>query len=38
MSSFSLGKELSGILRQDRAAMSLQYQVAQLFQEARDDV
>ena len=38
MSSFSLGKELSGILRQDRAAMSLQDQVAQLFQEARDDV
>jgi RNA polymerase sigma-70 factor, ECF subfamily len=38
MSSFSLGKELSGILRQDRASMTLQDQVAQLFQEARDDV
>jgi len=38
MSSFSLGKELSGILRQDRATMNLQDQVAQLFEEARDDV
>jgi RNA polymerase sigma-70 factor, ECF subfamily len=38
MSSFSLGKELSGILRQERASMTLQDQVAQLFQEARDDV
>ncbi|HEV2690306.1 MAG TPA: sigma-70 family RNA polymerase sigma factor [Bryobacteraceae bacterium] len=38
MSSFSLGKELSGILGQDRATMTLQDQVAQLFQEARDDV
>ncbi|HYL75519.1 MAG TPA: sigma-70 family RNA polymerase sigma factor [Bryobacteraceae bacterium] len=38
MSSFSLGKELSGILQKDRATMTLQDQVAQLFQEARDDV
>src|ERR1700686_952487 len=38
MSSYSLGRELSGILRQDRASMTLQDQVAQLFVEARDDV
>jgi RNA polymerase sigma-70 factor, ECF subfamily len=36
MSSYPLGRELSGILRQDRA--TLQDQVAQLFEEARDDV
>jgi RNA polymerase sigma-70 factor, ECF subfamily len=38
MSSFSLGKELTGVVGQDRAAMTLQDQVAQLFVEARDDV
>jgi RNA polymerase sigma-70 factor, ECF subfamily len=38
MSSYSLGKELAGMARRDHAAMTLQDQVAQLFQEARDDV
>src|SRR5580700_11835640 len=38
MSSYSLGKELTGILGSDRATKTLQDQVAQLFQEARDDV
>jgi RNA polymerase sigma-70 factor, ECF subfamily len=38
MSSYSLGKELTGILGNDRAAKTLQDQVAQLFQEAREDV
>jgi len=38
MSSFSLGEQLAGIVRQERATMTLQDQVAQLFQEARDDV
>src|SRR5258707_8560641 len=38
MSSYSLGRELTGMLRQDRASMTLQDQVAQLFEEARDDV
>src|SRR6267143_5441232 len=38
MSSYSLGGELTGMLRQDRASMTLQDQVAQLFVEARDDV
>jgi RNA polymerase sigma-70 factor, ECF subfamily len=38
MSSYSLGKELAGMAQRDRAAMTLQDQVAQLFQEARDDV
>lgn len=36
--SYSLGEELSGVVRQQRAAMTLQDQVAQLFVEARDDV
>jgi RNA polymerase sigma-70 factor, ECF subfamily len=38
MSSYSLGKELTGVVGRDRAAMTLQDQVAQLFVEARDDV
>jgi RNA polymerase sigma-70 factor (ECF subfamily) len=38
MSSYSLGKELSGVVGQHRAAMTLQDQVAQLFLESRDDV
>lgn len=38
MSSFPFGRELSGVLRQDRATLTLQDQVAQLFEEARDDV
>jgi RNA polymerase sigma-70 factor, ECF subfamily len=38
MSSYSLGTELTGILREGRAAMTVQDQVAQLFQEAREDV
>ncbi|MGD0300747.1 MAG: sigma-70 family RNA polymerase sigma factor [Bryobacteraceae bacterium] len=38
MSSYSLGKELTGLAGRERAAMSLQDQVAQLFQESRDDV
>ena len=38
MSSYSLGKELTGVLRRERADMTLQDQVAQLFLEARDDV
>jgi RNA polymerase sigma-70 factor, ECF subfamily len=38
MPSYSLGREFTGIIRQDRAAMTLQDQVAQLFLEARDDV
>ena len=38
MSSYSLGEELTGIVLQDRAALALQDQVAQLFLEARDDV
>src|SRR5215471_14634896 len=37
MSSYSLGKELAAI-RRERSAMTLQDQVAQLFEEARDDV
>lgn len=37
MSSFSFGKELTGVVGQ-RAATTLQDQVAQLFAEARDDV
>lgn len=36
--SYSLGEELSGVVRQQRAAMTLQDQVAQLFLEAREDV
>ena len=38
MSSYSLGKEIAGIVRGERASMTLQDQVAQLFEEARDDV
>src|SRR5882724_13036548 len=38
MSSFSVGKEITGILLQDKAVPALQEQVAQLFLEARDDV
>jgi RNA polymerase sigma-70 factor (ECF subfamily) len=38
MSSYSLGEELTGIVVRDRAAATLQDQVAQLFLEARDDV
>src|SRR5467141_5179492 len=38
MSSFSFGEQLASIVRQERATMTLQDQVAQLFQEARDDV
>jgi RNA polymerase sigma-70 factor, ECF subfamily len=38
MSSYSLGKELTGLAGRERAAMTLQDQVAQLFQEVRDDV
>jgi RNA polymerase sigma-70 factor (ECF subfamily) len=38
MSSYSIGKELAGLLQKERANMTLQDQVAQLFVEARDDV
>src|ERR1051326_2862521 len=38
MSSYSIGEKVAGIVRQDRAAMTLQDQVSQLFLEARDDV
>src|SRR5262249_52812008 len=38
MSSYSLGKELTGIVLKERATLTLQDQVAQLFQESRDDV
>src|SRR5260370_42496837 len=38
MSSFLLGEKLAGIVRQERATMTLQDEVAQLFLEARDDV
>ena len=38
MSSYSLGEELTGIVLRERAASTLQDQVAQLFLEARDDV
>jgi RNA polymerase sigma-70 factor (ECF subfamily) len=38
MSAYSIGEELVGILRQDRARPALQTQVAQLFEECRDDV
>src|SRR5712692_10937970 len=38
MPSHSLGGELAGIVRRERTTMTLQDQVAQLFQEARDDV
>ena len=38
MSTYSLGEELTSIVLQDRAALALQDQVAQLFLDARDDV
>ena len=38
MSSYPLGEELAGVGRKRRAAMTLQDRVAQLFEEARDDV
>lgn len=38
MSSFSLGKELADAVEKRRSAMTLQDQVAQLFEEAREDV
>jgi len=38
MSSYPLGKELAGVAQKRRAAMTLQDQVAQLFEESRDDV
>ena len=38
MSSFPLEEEFPGVLQKRRAAMTLQDQVAQLFEEARDDV
>ena len=38
MSSYSLSKELTGFASQNRAALTLQDQVAQLFLETREDV
>jgi RNA polymerase sigma-70 factor (ECF subfamily) len=38
MSSYSLSKELTGLAFQNRAALTLQDQVAQLFLETREDV
>ena len=38
MSAFSIGDQLVGILRQDRARSALQTQVTQLFEECREDV
>lgn len=38
MSSFPLGEEFAGVVQKQRAAMTLQDQVAQLFEEARGDV
>jgi|SRR3984957_420324 len=38
MSSYSLGEELAGIVGQKRTVVTLQDEVAQLFEEARDDV
>src|ERR1700681_856696 len=38
MSSFLLGEKLAGIAHQERATMTLQDEVAQLFVESRDDV
>ncbi len=38
MSSYSLGEELTGIVRPERAGAALQDRVARLFEEARDDV
>jgi RNA polymerase sigma-70 factor (ECF subfamily) len=36
--SYSIGEHLAGLVRQERTGMTLQDQVAQLFEEARDDV
>jgi RNA polymerase sigma-70 factor (ECF subfamily) len=38
MSSYSLGEELTSIVRQERADLALQDQVAQLFLDVREDV
>src|ERR1700688_836127 len=38
MSSYPLGEELAGVVQKRRATMTLQDQVAQLFEDARDDV
>ena len=38
MSSYPLGEELAAVVQKRRAAMTLQDQVAQLFEESRDDV
>ena len=38
MSSYSLGEELTSVVRPERAGLALQDQVAQLFLEAREDV
>ena len=38
MSSYSLGEELTGLVRHRRAIVTLQDEVAQLYEEARDDV
>jgi RNA polymerase sigma-70 factor (ECF subfamily) len=38
MGSYPLGGELAGVLRSSRATSALQEKVAQLFEEARDDV
>ena len=38
MAAFYMSEELVGILRQERAASELQTQVAQLFEESREDV
>ena len=38
MSAFSIGEQLVGIIRQDRARSALQTQVTQLFEECREDV
>ena len=38
MSSYPLGEELAGVIQKRRASMTLQDQVAQLFEEARNDV
>jgi RNA polymerase sigma-70 factor (ECF subfamily) len=38
MSVYSIGEQLVGIIRQDRARSALQTQVSQLFEECREDV
>jgi len=38
MSAYSIGEELVGILRAERTTTTLQVQVAQLFEESREDV